>query len=58
MYGYNNILVLITPFIEYTLKLSAKLINLSIVMAVRGGGGHTKSYVLLFIGQDKSEFSQ
>ncbi len=27
-------------------------------MAVRGGGGHTKSYVLLFIKQEKSEFSQ
>ncbi len=27
-------------------------------MDVRGGGGYTKSYVLLFIGQQKSEFSQ
>ncbi len=25
---------------------------------MRGGGGHTKSYVLLFIGHEKSEFSQ
>ncbi len=27
-------------------------------MAVRCGAGHTKSYILLFSGQDKSEFSQ
>ncbi len=27
-------------------------------MGVRGGGGHTKFYDLLIIGQEKSEFSQ
>ncbi len=27
-------------------------------MAVKGGGGHTKSYVLLFTCQEKWEFSQ
>ncbi len=68
MYGYSSLLVLITPFIEYVLKVTIKIIfyhsktvckiyKLSILMAVRGGS-HTKSYVLLFIGQEKSEFSQ
>ncbi len=69
MYGYGSLLVLITPFIEYVLKVTIKIIfhhsktvckiyQLSILMAVRGGLDHTKSYVLLFIGQEKSEFSQ
>ncbi len=68
MYGYGSLLVFITPFIEYFLKVTIKIIfhhsksvckiyKLSILMAVRGGGGHTKS-VLFFIGQEKSEFSQ
>ncbi len=67
MYGYGSLLVLITPFIEYVLKVTIKIIfhnsktvskiyKLSILMT--GGGGYTKSYVLLFIGQEKSEFSQ
>ncbi len=66
---YGSLLILITPFIEYVLKVTIKIIfhhsktvykiyKLSILMAVRGGGGHTKSYVLLFISQEKSEFSQ
>ncbi len=70
LYGYGSLLVLIIPFIEYVLKVTIKIIfhhsktvckidKLSILMAVRdGGGGHTKSYVLLFIGQEKSKFSQ
>ncbi len=69
MYGNGSLLVLITPFIEYILKVTIKIIfhhsktvckiyKLSIQMAVRGGGSHTKSYVLLFISQEKSEFSQ
>ncbi len=60
---------LVRPFIEYVLKVTIKIIfhhsknvckiyKLSILMAVTGGGGHTKSYVLLFIGQEKLEFSQ
>ncbi len=64
MYGYGSLLALITPFIEYVLKVTiilffhhsktvCKIYKLRILMAVRGGGGHTKSYVLLFIGQDK-----
>ncbi len=68
MYGYDSLLVLIASFIEYLLKVTIKIIfdhsktvckiyKLSILMAVRGGGGHTKSYVL-FISQEKSEFSQ
>ncbi len=68
MYGYGSLLVLITPFIEYVLKVTFKIIfhhsktvckiyNLSIMMAVRSGGGHTKSYVLS-IGQEQSEFRQ
>ncbi len=67
MYGYGSLLELITPFIEYVLKVIIKIIfhhsktvcqiyRLSILMAVRGGGGHIKSYVL-FVGQEKSEFS-
>ncbi len=67
MYGYGSCLVLITPFIEYVLKLTIKIIfqlsktvckiyKLSILMAVRGDGGHTKSHIL-FIGQEKLEFS-
>ncbi len=69
MYGYGSILILITPFIEYILKVTIKIIfhhsktlckiyKLSILMTVRGGGGLTKSDVLLFIGEEKSEFSQ
>ncbi len=70
MYGYGSLLVLITPFIEcMSFKVTIKIIfdysktvckiyKLSILMAVTGGEGHTKSYVLLFIGQEKSEFSQ
>ncbi len=56
MYGYGSLLVLITLFIEYILKVTIKIIfhhsktvckidKLSILMAVRGGGGHAKSYV-------------
>ncbi len=69
MYCYGCLLVLITHFIEYVLKVTikitfhhsktvCKIYKLCILMAVRGGGGHTESYVLLFIYQDKSEFSQ
>ncbi len=66
MYGYGSLLVLITPFIEYVLKVIIRIIfhhskakhTWEIPMAVRGGGGHTKSYVWLLIGQEKSEFSQ
>ncbi len=69
MYSYGSLLVLITPFIEYVLKVTIKIIlyhsktvckiyKLSILMAVRGDRGHTKSYVLLFISQEKSEFNQ
>ncbi len=69
MYGYGSLLVLIRLFIEYVLKVSIKIIfqhsktvckiyKLSILLAVRGGGGHTKSHVFLFIGQEKSEFCQ
>ncbi len=68
MYGYGSRLVLITPFIEYVLKVTIKIIfhhsktvckiyKLCILMTVKGGGGHTKSYVL-FIAQEKLEFSQ
>ncbi len=68
MYGYGSLLVLLTPFVEYVLKITitiifhhsktvCKIYKLSILIAVRGGGGHSKSYVLLFIGQEKSEFS-
>ncbi len=60
MYVYGSLLVLLTPFIEYVLKVLIKIIfhdsktfceiyKLNILMAVRNGGGHTKSYVLLFI---------
>ncbi len=59
----------ITPFIEYVFNVTIKIIfyrskivckiyKLSILMAVRGGGGHTKSNILLFIVQEKLEFSQ
>ncbi len=69
MYGYGSFLVLITRFIEYVLKVTIKIIfhhsktdckiyKLSILMVVKGGGDLTKSYVLLFIGQEKSEFRQ
>ncbi len=48
MYGYGSLLVLITPFIEYVLKVTIKIIShhsktvckiykLSILKAVRGG---------------------
>ncbi len=52
MYGYGSILVLITPFIEYVLKVTIKII-FHHSKTVRGGGGHTKSFVLLFIGQER-----
>ncbi len=66
MYGYGNLLVLITLFIKYVLKVTIKMIfhhsktvckiyKQSILMAVRGGGGHRKLF--LFICQEKSEFS-
>ncbi len=69
MYGYSSLLVLVTSFIEYVFKVTIKIIfyhsktvckiyTLRILTAVRGGRGHTKSYVLFFIGQEKSEFSQ
>ncbi len=69
MYGYDSLLVLITPFIEYALKITIRIIfnhsktvckfyKLNILMAVRGGEGHTKSYVLLFISHKKLEFNQ
>ncbi len=69
IYGYGRLLVLITPFIEYMIKVTIKIIfhlskavckiyKLTIPMAMRCGAGHTKSYVLLFIGQEKLEFSQ
>ncbi len=71
MYGYGSLLILITPFIEYVLKVKVtiniifhhsntvfKIYKLSILMAVRGDGGHRKSYVLLLIVQKKLEFSQ
>ncbi len=62
MYGYGSLLVLITPFIEDILKVRIKLFfiiyKLSILMAMRGGGSHTKSYVLLFVSQEKLEFRQ
>ncbi len=53
MYGYGILLVLIfTPFIEYVLKVTIKIIfhHSKIVCLIyklsilRGGGGHTKSY--------------
>ncbi len=65
MYDYGSILELITLFIEYVHKVTirikklhhsqtvCKIYKLSILTAVKGGGGHTKSYVLLFIGQEK-----
>ncbi len=54
MNGYDSLLVIISPFIEYFLKVIIKIIfhhsktvckiyKLSILMAVRGGGGHTQS---------------
>ncbi len=48
-------------FIFYHSKTLCKIDKLSILMAVRCGGGHRKSYVLLFImfiGEEESEFSQ
>ncbi len=63
------VLVLITPFIEYVLKVTIKIIfhhsitvcitkscKLNMLMAVRIGGSQTRSYILLFIGQET--FSQ
>ncbi len=65
MYGYGSLLVLIKSFIEYMYNLdnfssfkNCQICKLSILMAVRGGGGQTKSYILLFIGHEKLEFTQ
>ncbi len=69
MYGCGSLLVRITPFTEYVLQVTIKIIfhcsktvrkiyKLSILMTVRCGGVHTKSNVLMFIGQEKLEFSQ
>ncbi len=49
MYGYGSLLVLITPFIEYVLKVTIKIIfhhsktvcKIYKLSILRGGGGHT-----------------
>ncbi len=38
-------------------KTGCKIYKLHILMAVKGGGGHTNSYVLLYIGMEKSDFN-